>query len=907
MAKRKPTAKPEDKTPEKYIGATVSYLNALGGVTWPPFNQRIAVQCMTGWQFAAMQINAKACASTPLRLYTRVKKGKTPTFEAKRLDRMTKRYMGAKASPFVRRKSAEWGDDVVEVQGAHPLVELLNKVNPFDDGFAFAWARFMFVQATGNAYIHPVFDPSTGMPYELWTMRPQWIEIIPDRKTYIAGYRYGANQADQDYFAPSEVIHFRAGMHPYDPFYGYGPMEAGWNVVCQAMARNLSDLAFFENNARPDFAVIAKGTNDQNALDRVTSAIEGRMKGPRKRGKMLALTGDVELKPLQFPPKDMAGAYEIVEQLAAVFGVPVTLLKANDPNLASAEVGYSSWRQGTIHPMLMQDEQVLNQKLVPMFGLADDAFLAYDNPVPEDRAFERDKAVSFVGAGIWTPNEARLLDGMDALPGGDALVTQGMPVEAAMDFDAEAPKDAEAKPTAPQAPAQGEQPANATNEGLNGAQLTSMVQILQSISAGTLAPEAARELMIAAGLEPGVAARTVAAQSRIKIETPEPAAPKQDPAKPEPADTKSVKTDDVASCVAGKVPILINEGYSRAQAVAIAYSMCGEGKTEAEAKAEYPPEEPDEDSGVIEPGEDQETDECKGECVHESGLEQWPDEVRDSRKAIESQPEDDGGDAGDDVREGEGVTPAMLMRARLRPTFAQQYQRIANRLMVVPKSIKIAKPTLEEEIRAALGPEATQEIVEATLPSIRAALAGGARWGLERIKRNPSMFDVSNPRVAQSLDAYSIRLANEVNQATVDMIAQQMQAGLEAGESVQQVAARFMDTLPQNGRLAPGARSVVIARTESARAYVAGEEVGWQESGVVRGKRWLLAPGACEFCVATAQRFNSQDNPVPLGQPFYKLGSEIVVGNRRMKIDYTAVEGAPLHPNCRCDVLPELE
>jgi hypothetical protein len=80
----------------------------------------------------------------------------------------------------------------------------------------------------------------------------------------------------------------------------------------------------------------------------------------------------------------------------------------------------------------------------------------------------------------------------------------------------------------------------------------------------------------------------------------------------------------------------------------------------------------------------------------------------------------------------------------------------------------------------------------------------------------------------------------------------------------------------------------------------------------VAGKRWLLAAGACEFCVATAAKFNAGNAPVKLGEPFYKLGSTIEVpkadgGFRRMTIDYAPVEGAPLHPNCRCDVEPVLE
>jgi HK97 family phage portal protein len=847
MAKRKPITDDVATTPEKFIGQTVTFTNMLGGVTFPVFNQRLAVRLMTGWRYAAMNKNADACASTPLRLYTKRVKGRTPAFEAKSVSAERRQYLATKASTTARRKSAEWGADIVEVEGEHPLIELLNNVNPIQDGYDFAWARYMYMQATGNAYMHPVIDAATGFPYELWTMPPQWIEAISSEVTYLAGWRYGAEQISQEYFGVHEVIHFKHAWHPFNNWYGYGPMEAGWNVVCQDLARNQSDLAFFENNSRPDYAIIAKGTNDPKALERITAAVEGRSKGPRKTGKMLAITGDVELKPLQFPPKDLAGVYEITEQLAAVFGVPITLLKANDPNLASAETGYASWREGTIQPMLLRDEQVLNQKLVPMFGLKGQAFLAYDNPVPANREFEKGKAVSFVQAGIWTPNEARQIDGMDALPGGDMLATMG-----GMGMgDMEAQIDAE--------PTQAGQPAEPVKQPMQPGQVSGAADILTQVSAGDLAPEAARVLLVAFGFSEDQAGTMVSAQSKIE--------PKQEPQ-----------------------PVINNVVDNDVE------------KPAAKSVDELPT-----------------VESCDGkECDHDktSGLEDWPEAVKESRKAIESQPEDDGGDAGDDVREGEGITPAMLMRRNLNDLFRAQYQRIGQSLMTMPSvqkmMAKVASSTLSADIAAALGPSATADMVQAVKPYIQASLAGGARWGLQRVGKPPTMFDVTNPAVINSLDNYTIRLAGTVNNSTIDMITRDIQNGLASGQSMQEMAANLQNGVPTNRNIQPGYRSVMIARTESARAYVAGEEEGWKESGIVAGKRWLLAAGACEFCVATAAKFNVGNAPVKLGEPFYTLGSTIEIpkadgGFRRMKIDYAPVEGAPLHPNCRCDVEPVLE
>ena len=62
---------------------------------------------------------------------------------------------------------------------------------------------------------------------------------------------------------------------------------------------------------------------------------------------------------------------------------------------------------------------------------------------------------------------------------------------------------------------------------------------------------------------------------------------------------------------------------------------------------------------------------------------------------------------------------------------------------------------------------------------------------------------------------------------------------------------------------------------------------------------------ACEFCQEVAKQFN--DKTVALNDPFFAKGSVLTVGESTMKLDYTDVQGPPLHPNDRCDLVPVLE
>ena len=109
------------------------------------------------------------------------------------------------------------------------------------------------------------------------------------------------------------------------------------------------------------------------------------------------------------------------------------MLKANDPNLASARAGFAQWRESTILPLLRMDEDVLNQVLLPLFGIEDDAVLAYDNPVPGDKAFDLQQRQAAVSGGWMTLNEARKEQGMepDDNPLADQLLFNGQPLGAA--------------------------------------------------------------------------------------------------------------------------------------------------------------------------------------------------------------------------------------------------------------------------------------------------------------------------------------------------------------------------------------------------------------------------------------------------------------------------------------------
>jgi hypothetical protein len=96
-----------------------------------------------------------------------------------------------------------------------------------------------------------------------------------------------------------------------------------------------------------------------------------------------------------------------------------------------------------------------------------------------------------------------------------------------------------------------------------------------------------------------------------------------------------------------------------------------------------------------------------------------------------------------------------------------------------------------------------------------------------------------------------------------------------------------------------------IARTESANAYHEGQIDAWKESGAVREKHFLKAPGACPFCVAVEKRYGEKAKALPVDAPMVRGGETITANGKTLtpKFDSPGI----VHPNCRCDFIPVIE
>jgi len=210
----------------------------------------------------------------------------------------------------------------------------------------------------------------------------------------------------------------------------------------------------------------------------------------------------------------------------------------------------------------------------------------------------------------------------------------------------------------------------------------------------------------------------------------------------------------------------------------------------------------------------------------------------------------------------------------------------------VQAALKASQKKLIADLANTAKPYA-QTIAEAGLSQGASLLPDGS-FDLGLLSGKASEF------VVQATNRAAIRMARSVSDSLAERVSNIIRIGIEETATGTDVIGLLEEAgFDEN-------RAQTIARTESARAYTDGQNAAWEASGVVKGKTWLVSPFACEFCEAAAKQFGEKS--VGVTDAFYERGATITgASGATMALDFDDTSGPPLHPNCRCSLLPVID
>lgn len=150
-------------------------------------------------------------------------------------------------------------------------------------------------------------------------------------------------------------------------------------------------------------------------------------------------------------------------------------------------------------------------------------------------------------------------------------------------------------------------------------------------------------------------------------------------------------------------------------------------------------------------------------------------------------------------------------------------------------------------------------------------------------------------QIKSNVETQIKQLSGTFNADTVTKLEKTLTEGQQAGESLVSLKKRVESVYSE----AKGYRAERIAQTESLRASNATAEMVYKQNGFSSVK-WFVNPNACEFC----QSYSGQTKSI--GSSYTQVGSVIDgVNGGQMRIEYADIDTPPLHPNCKCSIVPE--
>lgn len=164
-------------------------------------------------------------------------------------------------------------------------------------------------------------------------------------------------------------------------------------------------------------------------------------------------------------------------------------------------------------------------------------------------------------------------------------------------------------------------------------------------------------------------------------------------------------------------------------------------------------------------------------------------------------------------------------------------------------------------------------------------------------------FDQLNPEVLAFLDRYIPKFAQQMTETTIKELTGLVAKAQEEGWAV----TRLRDELRAKFNHYSEARAEMIARSEIIRSSNAGARASYQAAGITK-MRWVDTDDehTCPFCQAMDGKV------VGVNENFLEKDEEFIVTDEdgrelRMVASYEAIGHPPLHPNCRCTIVPVID
>lgn len=295
----------------------------------------------------------------------------------------------------------------------HAVLDLMNRPNPFMDGYEFREILDQHFELTGEswyvAYFHPDF-PMAG-PLELWPMRPDRVRIVTDDRDVLTGYIYVSPDGERVPLEKDIVVQAQKRPNPMDIYRGLGPAQVLHSKLDISKFAAEYNRNFFVNSAEPGGIIEIEDRLDDDEFRELAQRWREQHRGVANAHRVAILEQGhwvdrkYTMRDMMFP--ELAELTR--EDIREAYGYPKGMTgSTEDVNKAVADANERMFGRYLIRPRLTRLRASFNNELLRMFGSTGQGLeFDFKDPVPEDREADNHERISkaqafklFVDAGV---------------------------------------------------------------------------------------------------------------------------------------------------------------------------------------------------------------------------------------------------------------------------------------------------------------------------------------------------------------------------------------------------------------------------------------------------------------------------------------------------------------------------
>lgn len=379
-----------------------------------------------------------------------------------------------------------------------PLQQLINMPNPDQSWYEIIYGASQNLDLSGNAFISEIRAGVRNQPQQLWLLPSQYIKIKPGRENLVEYFEYSYHTAlGNKKIMPADMVQLKL-PNPNDPYFGMPPLMAAGRATDIDRESGIWQKVSLENRGAADINIKLPDDATREQVASIREQYEKMQTGAKNARRALMTNADIQQLGMNAVELDFVESRKSVwTEITAAFGLSLSDLgMTENVNLSNAQEMNKALWQNTIIPLVELVERQLNHQLAVEFpGYKIKADLSNIEALQESQDTKLANAEKLFRMGVPFNELNKMYElGFDETASGETgyIPTGLIPVNFDISGEIGLPDDAESN----EATVTGDN--RVQDDALNGAQISSLSEIVQLVANGELPKDSAIALLAAA-------------------------------------------------------------------------------------------------------------------------------------------------------------------------------------------------------------------------------------------------------------------------------------------------------------------------------------------------------------------------------------------------------------------------